>query len=228
MSSNTGVFLFRYYARIIFNYLFNWICAAAEKVNSGAYWDKRFMVNWEESGGRLQTALFATGFVLLNENLQPFSILDYGCGCGDSLPVFKMKYPEAELFFYDISQIAMKRANRYYHRIATEWNSTGDRRFDLVYCSNVVEHVEDFSAFCDKLCALSKKYIVIQAPFDQRHPDGAPLTHDSRMEDHIRTITADMANSLPDKFRWETRFCRIPVAWDHGEQIFFVGTRNDA
>jgi len=32
-------------------------------INSEDYWDSRFKINWVSYGGRLQTALFAIGFI---------------------------------------------------------------------------------------------------------------------------------------------------------------------
>lgn len=211
--------------RIVLNKIMNWLCVAVDTLNSATYWDSRFSMNWEASGGRLQTALFATAFVLLDEKYEPQSILDFGCGCGDSLPVLKMKYPGAELYYYDISAVAMQTVRLHYKKIARRLELTSGKRFDLVYCSNVVEHVADFDQFCKDLVRYSSNYLIIQAPYNERHPDGAPLSSKRMIEEHVTTITEDMVNRLSDEFSWEIRYCQVPCAWDRGEQIFFIGTR---
>lgn len=211
--------------RNIFNLVFNRVCGALVTLNSSVYWDSRFYVNWEASGGRLQTALFATAFVLLDKEFTPKSILDYGCGCGDSLPVLKMKYPQAELYYYDMSTVAMQKAKLHYKKIARELGASSEKRFDLVYCSNVIEHVDDLDQFCKDLVKFVSKYLIIQAPFNERHPDGTSLSVKRSIDEHVNTITADIVSRLPDDFSWELRYCQVPIAWDHGEQIFFIGTR---
>src|SRR5437899_1231384 len=119
----------------------SWLIATLARTNSRRYWDMRFRSNWEANNGRLQTALFATGFVVATQGLLPDddigSILDYGCGCGESLPILRMRFPKAALWYYDFSPAAMGRAAKYYGSIASAFDSAHDRSFDLVYCSNV-------------------------------------------------------------------------------------------
>ncbi|MBF2066082.1 MAG: class I SAM-dependent methyltransferase [Calothrix sp. C42_A2020_038] len=194
-------------------------------LNSVSYWDARFKHNWEEKNGRLQTALFAVAFVLLNEDFNVNTILDFGCGCGDSLPVIKMKYPKTKLFFYDISQEAMQKAKKNYSSIAFPINMPTDEIYDLVYCSNVIEHVADITSFCQNLIMLSKKYIIIQAPYEQRHADNSPITMENRIDEHIHTITNNTLDELSHIVEWKKILCDVPYAWDYGKQIFFIGIK---
>ncbi|MDJ0773836.1 MAG: class I SAM-dependent methyltransferase [Mastigocoleus sp. MO_167.B18] len=194
-------------------------------LNSASYWNARFKNNWEQNNGRLQTALFAVAFAVLDEPFEVDTILDYGCGCGDSLPVIKMKYPNAELFFYDISIEAMQKAEKYYSSIAIPTNTKINKKFDLVYCSNVIEHVNDIISFCQKLVIMSKKYIVIQAPYEQRHEDGCLITKENKIEEHIHTITANTLDELSNQVEWKQILCDVPYAWDYGKQIFFIGVK---
>lgn len=207
------------------NYYKNKFYALAQGMNTVNYWNARFRSNWVSSNGRLQTALFATGFALLNEDLEAASILDYGCGCGDSLPVLKMKYPDASLYFYDFSKEAMTYAHKFYSEIAKPIMVPSQDKYDLVYCSNVIEHVPDHIEFCRQLIELSKKYVVIQAPYDQRLHDGSLITLQNRPtnEEHMRTINKEMLDELGNLVDWKIRFLKIPYAWDLGEQIFFIG-----
>src|SRR3989442_8814539 len=128
----------------------SWLIGTVAGANSRRYWDLRFRSNWEAHNGRLQTALFAAGFVIAAEGLLPdeevTSILDYGCGCGESLPVLRMKFPKAALWYYDFSHVAMCRAGKYYGSMASACDPSSGRTFDLVYCSNVIEHVTDLGA----------------------------------------------------------------------------------
>lgn len=44
---------------------------------------------------------FATGFAMLAKvkNIRPITVLDFGCGCRDSVPVLKMRFSEAQFIF---------------------------------------------------------------------------------------------------------------------------------
>jgi len=186
----------------------------------------RFRSNWEANNGRLQTALFAAGFVVATQDSLPDediqSILDYGCGCGESLPVLRMRFPKAALCYYDFSRAAMRRAAKYYGSMASAFDPTSGRTFDLVYCSNVIEHVADLRAFVVSLADLARRYVAILAPYDERHVDGAPLTTDRKKEEHVRTITSTSLDDITD-ICWRTKITTVPYAWPHGPQILFLG-----
>lgn len=207
------------------NYLFNKIQAIIRGNNSVAYWNTRYKTNWEICNGRLQTALFASAFVLLDEKFIVSSILDYGCGCGDSLPILKMKYAEAELYYYDFSKEAMKKANHYYSDLAKQLDEHDNMKYDLVYCSNVIEHVPDVIGFVNNIIKLSNKYIVIQAPYNERHDDGSVITINNKYDEHVRTITENMLDDLKSFIDWKCVVTTVPYAWNKGDQIFFIGTK---
>lgn len=196
-------------------------------INSYRYWNYRFKRNWELKNGRLQTAFFAMGFALLDVKLEVKTILDYGCGCGDSIPVLKMKYPDAQIFYYDFSINAMEKAKLSYESIAKPLDITSDKTFDLVYCSNVIEHIPDPMLFCKKLVALSSKYIVIQAPYNEKHVDGSPITLDLKIGEHVNTINERLIEPLQNGIDWNVFYYDIPYAWPKGKQIFFVGKLKD-
>lgn len=207
---------------IYYNY-YNRFLSLLKGMNSADYWNSRFSANWERSDGRLQTALFATAFALLDEKFEVASILDYGCGCGDSLPVLRMKYPHADLYYYDFSAEAMNRAGSFYANIAKPMEMPTSTVFDLVYCSNVIEHIAEPVAFCRELAKLAGKYVVIQVPYDQRHSDGALLSPERNLEEHISTINESILDHLKDIATWKVRYGRVPFAWNQGEQAFFIG-----
>lgn len=202
------------------------LVAKASGLNSASYWNHRFSRNWEVNGGPLQTALFAAGFCLatIRTDLRPGTVLDFGCGRGDSAPVLRMRFPDARLHLFDFSTAAVDRARALYGGLAECLSSIEGRDFDLVYCSNVVEHVANPSEFVASLASYAKHHLVIQAPYDERHTDGAPLSPARPKGEHVATITDELLVHLDD-FIWETIHTRVPVAWDSGDQVIFVGTR---
>ncbi|MDX8412753.1 MAG: hypothetical protein R8J85_01570 [Mariprofundales bacterium] len=75
-----------------------------ENINTKAYWDDRFSSgDWEEKRGRWQTESFAKGQI---EHLKISSdfkgtILDFGCGLGDAMPIYRQSFPLAKLIGMD-------------------------------------------------------------------------------------------------------------------------------
>jgi hypothetical protein len=203
-------------------------------INSKKYWDHRFSSNWEIQNGRTQSVLFASGFTLtqIAKTIDPGSILDFGCGLADSMPVLKMAFPKAELFFYDFSTIAMKKAKLNYSALAKAFELNEKKSFELVYSSNVIEHITDeqLPSFLSELISLSNKYVIIQAPFKEYLLDGSKISpaNKSNETEHERTIDLDMLDNLKGsypQFNWTYELKKIPVAWDKGDQIFFIGTK---
>jgi SAM-dependent methyltransferase len=193
-------------------------------VNSQSYWDYRFRTDWVSNGGRLQTSLFATGFALLDLKFEPSpeSILDFGCGLGDAAPVLAMRFPRAKLFMHDLSKEAGEVARASNAAIAELLEQPDGRKFDLVYCSNVVEHMTDPPALCRLLLSLAKRHVVIQAPYKELHADGTLITPTHRKGEHVQTIDEKLIEGLEGLARWRVVRTRIPVAWE-GEQVFFCG-----
>lgn len=200
--------------RFIFSILFGF--------NTKRYWDALFRSTWDVNG-RLQTALFATGFSLIKHDFVIDSVLDYGCGCGDSLPVLRMRFPAAKLYFSDLSDYAMKMAIQNYPDLASPLYFPVNQKFDLVYCSNVIEHIPDTHEFVNDLIRLSNRYIVIQAPYNEYHKDGIVITPENKLDHHVHTITNNFLDRFNDRINWTIYSGKVPYAWDFGEQVYFIG-----
>jgi len=84
-------------------------------LNTQEYWDHRFSSgDWEESNGRKQTKYFAMSLIKHLKIQKDFtgSILDYGCGLGDAIPVYKLYFPKAKLYGVDISSTMLTTAKK--------------------------------------------------------------------------------------------------------------------
>ena len=95
-----------------------------------------------------------------------------------------------------------------------------------MYCSNVIEHIDNPVEFCRNLCDISEKYIVIQAPYNERHEDGNILTSEKPIDEHINTIDESLIQNIAfDIVDWSIKFNDVPVAWNKGRQIYFIGKK---
>lgn len=196
-------------------------------VNSQRYWDYRLMLNWSNAGGGAQTKEFAESFVenvdLLNMDFD--SILDFGCALGDSSLVFRELNNSLEIYLWDLSNVGLSRALQRNHNCGVmRW--TPGKKVDLVYCSNVIEHVLDTKALLDELCAAAQKWVCIQAPYREFHTDGARITPNRPNGEHIWTIDdefiAEFLN-LPIFSKTHVIKGNAPTAWPFGEQVYFIG-----
>ena len=83
-------------------------------INTKAYWDNRFKADWEKKSGRSQTADFAKDQIPYFDISSDFdgSILDFGCGLGDAIPIYKKSYPNAKLYGVDISSVGIEKCKK--------------------------------------------------------------------------------------------------------------------
>jgi len=117
-------------------------------INTIDYWENRFSSGDRENNrGRIQTKLFAKARIKYMKFEPGFSgtILDFGCGQGDAMPVYHSAYPNAKLIGMDISETAILKSREIYSKIATFMQ--GDYldvvEVDVIIVSNVLEHLTD-------------------------------------------------------------------------------------
>ncbi len=145
----------------------------SENINTQSYWEERFSSgDWEANLGRWQTEQLARAQVRhfpLPNGFQG-TILDFGCGMGDAIPVFKAHFPNASLLGIDVSPYAIEECRTRFGSIATFL--TGDvqqvPQVDFIVCSNVLEHLTDHLDVATHLRAKSKM-LCIAVPYKE-HP----------------------------------------------------------
>lgn len=101
--------------------------------------------------------------------LKPESVLDVGCGEGFTLEKFKNKNIGKKLVGIDFLDTAIKigKKERPYLdlRIGNIYDIPfKDNSFDLVVCSEVLEHVDDPEKALSELERVTKKYILLSVP----------------------------------------------------------------
>ena len=128
-----------------------------ENINTKAHWDKRFATgDWEANEGRKQTEAFARGVIPFLHIPADFSgtILDFGCGLGDAIPVYRNRFPRASLIGMDLSSSAIELCHSRYGHTATffQGDHTAVPPVDIIIASNVFEHLSDDLEIARTLC----------------------------------------------------------------------------
>src|SRR5262249_50273594 len=103
------------------------------------------------------------------DNNEPTSILDAGCGRGWMMRALHDKYPSAMFWGVEPSERESEIARREGWAVDTamvDENYAIARRYDLVYCTNVVEHTTNPLDFLSKLRELTNPggRIVVTCP----------------------------------------------------------------
>lgn len=172
---------------------------------------------WEKNNGREQTRIFAKCF---HKHIKvplegDFSVLDVGCALGDALPIWKKYYPNSRLFGCDISETAIKRAKAFYGSIANFFVSSFENieeDYDVIYCSNVIEHFEQYYEITEYLLNHCK-ILYILTPFVELH-NGRPLSP-SLGYHHVTTIYEDTFDEFEKSHNVliKKKVVKCPKAW---------------
>jgi trans-aconitate methyltransferase len=152
-----------------------------DNINTVDYWNDRFgSGDWSSKGGFSQTRQFALAQLpLLNiATSTTDSICDFGCGAGDSFPIYRDAWPSADLIGVDFSSSAIELCRQRYgsiaHFICGDVNNVP--QVETVICSNVLEHLDDDQDVVSNLLTRCKVLKVI-VPYNEH-----PLT-----KEHVRS-----------------------------------------
>ena len=186
---------------------------AASDVNSVGYWNQRFFADWIAEGGRDQTVFFAQlccrelpRWFCDDVRARRLSIFDYGCALGDALPVLRGAFPESTLRGGDVAEAGLGLARALHPgfefvRVDAADNSAspGDVALgDVVYCSNTLEHLENWREILEALGRQAAEYLVILVPFEE----------DERIAEHVCTVEFD---TLPARLACGMRLLHLSV-----------------
>jgi trans-aconitate methyltransferase len=192
-----------------------------QNVNTEEFWESYMKNNWDQNMGRGQTQLFAHYFletVKLPDDVR--TLLDVSCAMGDALPEIHRRYPRVQLFGHDISEMAIAEARKAHGQVAT-FRVAGFEdlceHFDVIYCSNTLEHFERYLDIADHLLGFCD-WLYVQVPFKELR-NGKPLRIEPA-EQHVNTFYEDSFNSLVTRgsasaVRHWVRF--TPGAWGTGK-----------
>lgn len=165
-------------------------------INQKDYWDQRFESgNWEAKRGRKQTRLFAKSQIKYFK-IPPYfdgTILDFGCGLGDAIPVYRSAFRNAKLIGVDISDSAIDFCRKEYGHIAQfiQGDHLSVQPVDVIIASNIFEHlpndIEIASYFLQKCKDL---YIIV--PYKERIVPGG---------EHVNSYDENYFQSLGE-YEW--------------------------
>jgi SAM-dependent methyltransferase len=174
---------------------------------------------WEKNNGKKQTERFAHYF---NQSItfseQNFTLLDVGCALGQAAAFFARRYPHATISATDISDVAISRGKAQYGdsiHFFTKDIGQIEGQYDIIYCSNVLEHFHNFTQKAVKLAACCKR-LCIMVPYNERRRDGSKLVPDSNTLEHQYSFYKDSFDFLLHKelaITINTEVISCPGAW---------------
>jgi SAM-dependent methyltransferase len=108
---------------------------------------------------------------IIKEMLRPMkfeSVLDVGCGQGSFLQELQFDFPNIRPYGIDISstavELARKRIQNGQFRVVDITSDFLGSRYDLVVCSEVLEHIPDDLRALENLKKMTAKYLLVSAP----------------------------------------------------------------
>src|SRR6266851_7052794 len=178
------------------------------KINSSDYWNKRFFEDWIAKGGRGQTAFFAElccrelpDWFVEEIRARKSAIFDYGCALGDALPVLQRAFPDSAIRGGDVAQVGLGLARALHPGFEfVDVNAIGGETKvgDIVYCSNTLEHFENWREILHHLSRYAKEYVLVVVPFEE----------EDRIDEYVCTFEFD---SLPARLAAGNRLLHLGV-----------------
>lgn len=166
------------------------------------------------------------------EDFAPNSILDLGCGPGNSTKVLIDKFPTAKIIGADNSDEMLKKARELYPDIEFIYlDANGDlnevnEKFDIVFSNACIQWLPNHNKLLPKLMTLLKPngILAIQIPMQREHPVHIiinELVNTTKWNDKItprqyNNLTTeeyfDVLSHISNDFEiWETTYChRMP------------------
>lgn len=146
------------------------------------------------------------------EGIEFSSLLDIGGAEGYKSALIKKVF-SVEVHSSDLSEEACKRARELYGISATSAKITelpfDDNSFDIVICSETLEHVQDFQEAVIELLRVAKSAVIITVPMETPAFVADTIAR-GEMHGHIQSLTAKSFDFLDDTLRVSTSYhhCR--------------------
>jgi len=178
------------------------------KINSKEYWDRRFDTDWLEYAGDKQTAFFAELLckmlpdTLVKEIMsKEYTVCDMGCALGEGIPIFSKKLG-VDVAGMDFSSEAIEKAKQLWpgHEfwVGDLNNLSEEKKYDVVICSNVLEHFYNPWKILEKIARVAQKYMIVMVPYKEElqieeheyhfSEEVIPVKLAGYMLDYVRTL----------------------------------------
>lgn len=146
-------------------------------INSNAYWSERFRSgDWESQGGEQQSAFFAAlalsalpDWLTAAMQQNAWSVADHGCAEGAGTALLAGHFPKCSFTGTDFSADAVELARQQYPNCAFQTVDLVEDALpaaDVVFSSNVLEHLTACAPVLEKLVQSAARYAVILVPFE--------------------------------------------------------------
>lgn len=118
---------------------------------------------------KLLIANFYKSFIVLAKSVNPTSILDVGCGEGFSLCKLSEYKIGEKLEGIDYSKEAISTGKKLFPGLLLKQGNVynlpyKDNAFDLILCTEILEHLENPKKALQEILRVSKKYILVSVP----------------------------------------------------------------
>lgn len=186
-----------------------------KKVNSKEYWEERFVSgDWDHYDGDLQSAFFSQIALdafpaWLDQELarHEWTVLDVGCAEGGGTAVLARRFPSCHTVGIDMSEAAVKRAGEKYPfcRFLQGDVYTQKETADVIFVSNVLEHLQSPAENMRSLVGLAKNHAILIHPlhdtlaldehFHVFDEEFFPLRIGDHVLSHFKIIDCERRNS---------------------------------
>lgn len=166
---------------------------------------------------------FYSQLLSLIKPLKPESILDAGCGEGFSLNQLKENNIGKKLEGLEYSKISINLGKKVFPHLNIKKGSVynmpyKNSSFDLIVCTEVLEHLEDPKKGLLEIMRVSKKYIIFSVPNEPFFMlgnllRGKNLKRFGNDEDHINHFTIYSFQKLLKKNGLKVRELKLPFPW---------------
>ncbi len=180
---------------------------------------------------RLLIKNFYSQFISLIKPLKPESVLDAGCGEGFSLNKLRENNIGKKLEGIENSKTAIAISKKINSKLNIRLGSVyslpyEDNSFDLVICTEVLEHLDNPEKGLFQVMRVSKKYIIFSVPNEpffmlSNLLRGKNLKRFGNDEGHINHWTIYSFQKLLKKNGLKVKKLRLPFPW-----ILVLATKN--
>lgn len=166
---------------------------------------------------------FYKNLIELSKPLKPNSILDVGCGEGITLNRLIGENIGKKLEGIESSKLAIELSKKINPNLNIKYGNIyslpyKDGAFDLVICTEVLEHLDNPKKGISELTRVSSKYLLLTVPNEpwftiQRILRGKNILHLGAHPEHVNHWTSQAFKRFLTKNNLKIKKIKLPFAW---------------